>query len=69
MNALGSLRGQPTRSLEDKTAEHNVDNGGPAQEFSGGNNINNQARDYPGDILAKNVDAFVLILKSYLKQN
>lgn len=38
--------------------EINVDHGGPRQDVSERNNINNWANDHSFDILAKIVDAF-----------
>lgn len=60
---MGSV-GQPCMSLEDTSAESNIDYGGPAQEGLEG--ISTWARDYAYDTLANNVAASPLCPKDLL---
>lgn len=54
-----SLVGHSSKSLEDSSAESNVDYGGLIQYVSEGNSINNWATDLSRDSLAKNMAALL----------
>lgn len=55
--------------MEDSAADSNVNYNSPAHEVSEGKDISKCSRDYSGNILAKNVAAFALVLRICLKSN
>lgn len=53
-----SLKNQSSKTLEDSSAESNVDFGGPVQEVSEESNIGHWERGHTCDIFTKNPDVF-----------
>lgn len=58
--------GHPSRRLEDKSAESNVDYRYPNENVLQGNNVINWAKDHSFDIFAKNVATFCPCFKCLL---